>query len=119
MQHSTKRLAIAMFGGIILLLSILACGSTSSNTGTAVTSSSSPNSNTTPTSTSQHFKIGQTVKIGDTWQVTINSVKADQGSQYFKPKSGMAWLAFSITTKNISSQEQNISSELSFHLQDT
>lgn len=104
---------------IVLLFWLAACGSSTSNTGTAATSTPASAATTaTPTASNQHFKVGQVVKVGDTWQVTISSVKPSQGGQYFKPKAGMVWLIFSITVKNISTSEQNISSELNFHLQD-
>src|SRR5438046_2061592 len=100
-----------------VLFLLVGCGSSTSNTGTSVTPAQ-PSAATTAT-TQQHAHVGQTVKVGDKWEVTITNVHLRQGSQYIKPKAGMTWLVFSITAKNVSSQEQNISSELNFHLSDT
>ena len=64
--------------------------------------------------------MGQVVKVGDTWDVTVNSAKTSTGSGFYKPqKSGDTFLIFSITVKNLSSQEQDISSVLSFNLLDS
>ena len=119
MQQS-KRL-ILFFGGLILIASLLACGSTSSNTGTVVnTNPTSSTSGKTPAPSQQHFAVGQVIKVGDTWQVTINSAKTSSGSEFNKPqKTGDVFLVFSITVKNISSQEQPISSALNFSLLDS
>src|SRR6266704_1255034 len=110
MQQS-KRL-ILFFGGLILIASLLACGSTSSNTGTVVnTNPTSSTSGKTPAPSQQHFAVGQ---------VTINSAKTSSGSEFNKPqKTGDVFLVFSITVKNISSQEQPISSALNFSLLDS
>ena len=76
--------------------------------------------NTPAPSNSQHFAMGQVVKVGDTWDVTVNSGKMSAGSGYYKPqKAGDNFLVFSITVKNISAQSQDISSALSFNLLDS
>ncbi len=75
---------------------------------------------TLPTSAqSQHFKVGEAVKVGDTWEVTVNSVKTNNGSEYLKPKDGKTYLVVNVTTKNLTNQEQNMSSILNFSLKDT
>ncbi len=100
----------------VLALALLACGE-STNTGTAVTSTGN-----TPAPTvapAKHFTVGQTVKVGDTWQIVVNSAKESAGSAYFKPKSGNAYLIVTVSAKNLSASEQVISSLVQFHLQDT
>jgi DNA-binding Xre family transcriptional regulator len=69
-------------------------------------------------SSSQHFAVGQVVKVGDVWDVTVNSVKTSKGDQFSVPKSGNTYLIIDLTMKNISAQEQNVSSLVSFNLQD-
>jgi Domain of unknown function (DUF4352) len=73
----------------------------------------------TPAPSSQHFAVGQVVKVGDTWDVTVNSVKTSQGDQISVPKSGHTYLVIDLTMKNISAQEQNVSSLISFNLLDS
>jgi predicted RecA/RadA family phage recombinase len=99
------------------LLALAACGSTSSNQGTATTPLPTTAKTVPPV---QHFKVGQVVKVGDTWQVTINSAKTSPHGQFSKPqKSGNVFLIFQISVKNISNQEKNISSIAQFDLTDT
>jgi hypothetical protein len=89
------------------------------NTGTA------PNGNT-PAATqgqpqgSQHFKVGEQVQVDDTWQVTVQSAKTSNGSGFYKPqKSGDVFLIFIVSMKNISSQEQTVSSLVQWSVQDS
>ncbi|GHO75171.1 hypothetical protein KSD_29420 [Ktedonobacter sp. SOSP1-85] len=93
---------------------MLACGGSSDNTGTSTSSS-------TTSQTSQqvkHFKAGETVKVGDTWEVVVNSAKTSDGDDYTKPDAGNAFLIINVTVKNISNKEQDISSLLNFKLKD-
>lgn len=55
-----------------IILALTACDTGSSNTGTAVSTTTAP---TTTCSAPQHFKIGQQAKVGDTWVVTICCAK--------------------------------------------
>jgi len=121
-------LIIAIVAGVLVLACVIAgiaavAGSQKANTGTAVNTNNSSSTTTTTAPTTnpsnQHFQIGQTVKVGDTWQITINSAKTSNGSQFYTPKSGQMFLVLNITAKNISSQEQNISSLIQFTLTDT
>jgi len=89
---------------------------TVSSVNTAVATTSSGN---TPVPSSQHFAVGQVVKVGDTWDVSVNSVKTSKGDQFSVPKSGNTYLIIDLTMKNISAQEQDVSSLISFNLQDT
>jgi hypothetical protein len=94
---------------------LLACDAgTSANAGSTPSGSSSSNS-----SSSQRFKVGGQVKVGNTWVITINSVKTNQGDDVFQPKSGNTFPIVDVTAKNISSQEQDLSTILSFTLKDS
>ncbi len=105
----------------IAALTLLACGESTNNAGTATDNSKPPNGNTSTSSntTPHHFKVGQQVKVGDTWNVTLDSVKTSPGSQYIKPKGGNVYLLVTISMKNASNQEQNVSSLANFSLQDS
>lgn len=106
---------------LIFVGALIACGASDSNSGSAVSSTSSSSSSSTQSSkapaSAAHFKVGQTVKVGDTWQVIVNSVKTSQGDDMDKPQKGQ-YLLLDVTVKNISSQEQNISSLVNFKLTD-
>jgi len=82
----------------------------------ATTTTAQPQATTAPTG--QHFKVGQVVKVNDTWQVTVNSVKSSQGEQFLTPSAGNIYFIVDVTIKNLSGQEQTISSALNFSLQD-
>lgn len=92
---------------------MLACGS-----GTAANSGSTTNGSTSASSSSKHFKAGDQVKVGNTYVVTVNSAKISQGDDVFQPKSGNTFLIVDVSLKNVSSQEQNVSSLLMFTLKD-
>lgn len=104
----------------ILALVIMACGSSSANTGTSV-----GNNSATPTATSggsggsNHFKVGDQVKVGSTYIVTVNSFKTNPGDDIFKPKSGNIFVVVDTTFKNVSSQEQDLSTLLLCGLKDS
>lgn len=93
---------------------MLACGG-----GTAANSGNTTNGGTSASSSSKHFKVGDQVKVGSTYVVTVNSVKTSQGDDVFQPKSGNTFLIVDVTLKNVSSQEQNVSSLLMFTLKDS
>lgn len=66
-----------------------------------------------------HFKVGQTVKVGDTWLVTVRSVKTSSGDQFDQPHAGHTFLLIDISLKNMSSSEQLVSSAANFTLRDS
>jgi len=116
--------------GVIVVL-LLACGgiaaaltnsaksvATVVATQVATTTTAQSQSTTVPTN-NQHFKVGQVVKVNDTWQVTINSVKTVNGGEFSTPTAGDVYFIVDVTIKNLSGQEQNVSSALNFSLQDT
>lgn len=107
-----KKLAI-LFGFAIILGALIACGSTDNNTGTAVNNTGDSTPQATQ-ATAAHFKVGQVVKVGDTWEVTVNSAKKSQGDDFSKPDAGNMFVIVNVTVKNISNQEQDISSLANF-----
>ncbi len=100
--------------GIAAVVSNAAQSAQTLNTGTLATTDTS----TSVVTPSQHFKVGQLVQIGSTWQATVNSVKVVASDQFNTPKAGDHFVVIDITLKNVSSQEQNISSIINFSLQD-
>jgi hypothetical protein len=99
----------------VLALVIMACGGSSANAGTSVGTSGN---NSSSSNASKHFKVGDQVKVGDTFIATVNSFKTNPGDDIFKPKSGNKFVVVDVTLKNVGSTEQNISSLLQFTLKD-
>ncbi len=94
-------------------LFILACsGSDAANTGTAT------NGTVTAPATKSHFKVGQQVKVGDTWLITVNSAKTNKGTDFDQPKQGSIYLVIDVSMKNLSSKEEDVSSLAQFSLKD-
>lgn len=91
---------------------ILACGG-ADNAGSTTSGGSSTNA-----PSASHFKVGSQVKVGDTWVVTVNSAKLHAATEFDQPKAGNTYLVFDITFKNVSTQEQSLSSLLQLKLQD-
>lgn len=109
-------LAVVVLGCIGTIALISQAAKNTTNTGTIATTVSTHASTSAPSS--QHFKVGQTVKVGDTWQVTVNSAKTSQGDEFSTPAAGSQFVIVDITLKNLSSTEQNVSSAVNFSLQD-
>lgn len=109
------RMVFGMCVVVAAAVVFLACGSGSANAGATTTGSSS----NTSSSTDKHFKVGDQVKVGDTFVVTVNSVKTSDGDDFSKPKSGNTFLVVDVSIKNVSSKEQNLSSLLQFTLKDS
>jgi hypothetical protein len=63
--------------------------------------------------------VGDQVKVGDTFVVTVSSVKTSKGDEFTKPKSGDTFLVVDVTVKNASKQEQNVSGLLNFDIKDS
>jgi F0F1-type ATP synthase membrane subunit c/vacuolar-type H+-ATPase subunit K len=73
---------LATIGALMALaLAILACGGGDANSGSTTTGG-----NSTGSSQQQHFKVGDQVKVGDTFVVTVNSVKTSKGDQFLSPR---------------------------------
>ncbi|MGZ3600504.1 MAG: DUF4352 domain-containing protein [Ktedonobacterales bacterium] len=113
-REGSRQIRIAFGLGVVVLAAVvfLACGSGSANTGTTTTGGTS-------SSGAKHFKVGDQVKVGDTYVVTVNSVKTSNGDDFSKPKSGNTFLVVDISIKNVSSKEQDLSSILQFTLKDS
>ncbi len=103
----------------VLALVIMACGGTSANSGTSVGANGSSTQNTGSSNSSKHFKVGDQVKVGDTFIVTINSFKTSKGDDFDQPKSGNTFVIVDMTIKNISNEEQDISTDLQCTLKDS
>lgn len=128
-----KKSKLPIIIGVIVVLVLFACvgagvlaSHVSSQNASTTTNSSSLNNNSTPDTTSttvptnKHYNQTDAVQVGNIYDVKIVSVKTSTGSQLFQPqKAGDVFLVFVIKVKNISSQEQAVSSLLSFTLQDT
>ena len=113
-RASTRTRLIALFGLLAIAAAVmLACGG-----GTVANSGSTTSGGNSASTSSKHFKTGDQVKVGDTYVVTVNSVKTSQGDDVSQPKSGNTFLIVDVTLKNVSNKEQNISSLLMFTLKD-
>jgi hypothetical protein len=120
-KKKANKVAIGCIGAIVLVVIIIiaaAAGSHGSSPNAGTTTGT--NSNPTTSTTSQHFKVGDAVTVGSTWKAVVNSVKTDDGGQFSSAlKAGDTYLVVNISLTNLSSQEQNVSSELNFTLQDS
>ena len=97
---------------VFVVLSIINSFSTTSSS-SATTTSSTQNTNVT-----HHFTVGQTATIGNTWEITVRSAKTSHGDQYTTPSADNEYLIIDVSAKNISQQEQSLSSIANFSLQD-
>jgi hypothetical protein len=94
---------------------LIACGgSSAANSGTVVTGTV-PLPSVTPL---PRFKVGEQVKVGNTWLVTVTGVTTSDGDFLFRPADGTTYLVIAVSLTNISSQEQSVSSFLQFSLKD-
>ena len=102
---SNNRKILCIFIGLLIIAgSLLACGGSSdTNTGTKADASAG-----TPTvKPAEKFKMGDAVKVGDTWQVTVNSIKTyTSDNPYEQPKEGNMFVVINVTLKNVSTKEQ-------------
>ncbi len=97
---------IPVFILCVIGVCLTACGESNTGTKTSGSTASTP----TAAAPAQHFKLGDTVKVGDTWQVVVNSVKTAPGDQYSSLKQGDVYLLVDVTITNISNKEQTTSS---------
>jgi len=120
--------ALIIVGVIVVVIAILGVviGShgSSSNTGTLSSSNNNTGNSTisapAPTTASnQHFKVGDTVTVGNSWKVVVNSITADDGGQYSALKSGDTYVIVDVSLTNLTSSEQTASSLLMFTLKDS
>lgn len=120
LRSGSYRVRAALTVGIVLVSAavFLACGvGSAANSGSTVGNGASGTGGQT-SATSKHFKVGDQVKVGSTYIVTINSVARNSGNDIDQPKAGDNYLVVDVTVKNVSSQEQDLSSILQFTLKD-
>lgn len=121
-----------IIGAVVLCSAIASTHTGNSNTGTTVTSSKSQSqsasqssSNTGSQSQSQSsttitpHAIGETVSVGDTWQITLSNARTDSGGAYSFLKSGDVYLVVDMSFKNISNREQELFGSADWTLRDT
>ena len=76
-----------------------------------------PASQPTSAPTQTIFNVGDTA-TNTLWNVTLNSVKEFTSGPYAQPGAGMIFLVVDVTTQNLSSSPQLVSSGASFTLKD-
>lgn len=126
MQQPRKKSKAWLIIGLAVVVAIFAfiaanafsSHSNASNTGAVVAHTNIQSQQSVSKATTNHFVVGQTVKAGDTWGVTVDKVSTSQGAAYDTPKSGNQFVLIDVTLKNVSSTEQHVSSALMFTLSD-
>jgi hypothetical protein len=131
-QPPKKRLLWPWFvGGGCLVLILAICGilfalgkfattaTQSTLTNIEATAQSASQSDTTPTSVSAHHKLNETVSVDNTWQVTVTKVSTYQGNTISTPTTGNTFIQIEVSMKNISKQQQIVSSLIQYSLHDT
>lgn len=103
---------------LVLAGVMLACGASTDNQTSTVVAKTTAAPTTAPVQ-AKHFKAGDVVKVGDTWQVTVNSIATNPGDQFTTPKAGNQFVVVDVTVKNLSSQSKDMSSGLNFELKDS
>lgn len=114
-------IALIILGSVFVLCAtcgiIAAVASvTTSNTGTLT--SSTPGTTSTTAPTNQHFKPGDTVIVGNTWQIVVSTLAISQGDQYLSPKAGDTYLLIPVTFKNVTDKEQQLYGDANWTLKD-
>lgn len=117
MLSEPSKVRLSLITGIMIVaaLLVLACGGSSAANSGAVVTGTVPLPSVTPL---PHFKVGQQVKVGTTWIVTVNGVTTSDGDAIFAPAEGATYLVINVTLQNISAQEQAVSSFFQFSLKD-
>jgi len=105
---------------VVVVIAIVVIATTASSKGnnTGTLSNTSSNGSGGATTSDKTFKVGDVVTVGTNWQVTVNNVKTSTGDDVTQPKAGNTFFEVSVTLKNISSQEQNVSSLIFWSLKD-
>jgi hypothetical protein len=106
---------------VVLVVVLATCGiigmAASAGGSHVVATSTATQPATTDTSNASTYKVGQTVNVDSTWNVTINKVSTNAGDGQFNvPKSGNTFLLVDVTEKNISSDQQNASGLVQYTL---
>jgi len=102
--------------GIVVLAFLISAGRQSSTAQQQF--ATQPASQPTSVPTQTIFKVGETGS-NTVWSMTLNSVKTSTGDQISTPDAGMIYLVVDVTIGNLSSSSQDVSSMLSFRLQDS
>ena len=101
--------------GIVVLAVLVSAGR--QNATTQQQFATQPASQPTSVPTQIIFKVGDTA-TNTLWSVTVNSVKEVTSGPYAQPSTGDIFLIVDVTTQNLSSSPQLVSSGASFTLQD-
>lgn len=105
---------------IIIIVVIVNSGQSPKNTGNTSSPSSSTATSVPAQTGSQTFKVGQVVTVGNTWQITVLSAKTSAGGQFSTlQKPSDVYLLVAVSMKNISGQEQDVSSLIQWTLKDS
>jgi hypothetical protein len=107
---------VAIAIGIVALAILVSAGR--QNTTAQQQFATLPASQPTSVPTQTIFKIGDTAS-NTLWSVTLNSVKVVTSGPYAQPGAGDIFLVVDVTTQNLSSSPQIVSSGASFTLKDT
>lgn len=105
----------------IIAMFFVGFGAGASMRSTATTTNTATATNTTDSTTqpaNTHHKLNESVSVDAIWQVTVNSVKTSQGSDFTSPKSGNTFLLISVSMKNISGSQQTASTIIQWSLRD-
>jgi len=102
--------------GLVVLAFLISAGRQNSTAQQQFATQPVSQPTTVPTQTI--FKVGETGS-NTVWSMTLNSVKTSAGDQIFTLGAGMTYLVVDVTVSNLSSTSQDISSMLSFRLQDS
>lgn len=115
------RLARAKYRPYLMSTGIVVCvcaiGLTLSEVPLLTNKTSTPESGSS-SGVTKHFRVGDQVKVDDTWIVTISSVQINPSSDILTPKPGNVFLVIDASLKNISSQQHNLDSAIQFILKD-
>jgi beta-lactamase regulating signal transducer with metallopeptidase domain len=68
---------------------------------------------------SQHLKLGEQANVGNVWSVVVRDAHISPGTSIWKPQAGNAFLLINVSLKNVSSQQQELSSGAQFSLKDS
>jgi len=118
-KKKTWLIVTGVIVGALVLCGVFASHAGTSNTGTtAANNTGTSNTTNSAPSPTQHFKPGDTVKIGGIWQVVASNVRTDPGGQYDALKSGDTYLAIDASFTNISNSEQQLFGSADWTLKD-
>jgi Domain of unknown function (DUF4352) len=102
---------------VILVLVVLLIIGSAGGGGTKKVGENGSNDTAKSANENKTYKVGDQVQSGD-FVFTVNSVRNDQGSQFFKPKDGHVYKVANVTIENKSKDRTNISTLLQMYLKD-